>query len=113
MSLSQDAVLNASGTGNVKGKGYTETIKDKAIQGASYAGQGGTTSNEYVKYYGTYQGKLTMEYTELIGYLVNPILSNDLKPEFYDKIQDYLGSGGGVNNTNVHANGGGAIVLRS
>jgi hypothetical protein len=54
-----------------------------------------------------------MDYEELITYLVDPFLSNDLSQEFYDKTDIFLGSGGGVNNKTKGASGGGAIVLKS
>ena len=71
------------------------------------------SSNDYVRYYGTYQGKLSIDYEELITYLVDPFLSNDLSQEFYNKTDIFLGSGGGINNITENATGGGAIVLKS
>ena len=54
-----------------------------------------------------------MNYTYLKTYFINPQLSNELLPTFYEYIEQFLGSGGGVNNKAYHANGGGAIILRS
>ena len=85
MLLDLSSQLDASGTGHKMGKGFTKDVKndddDGEIQGASYAGEGGkgpTSKDHHIRYYGTYQGKLSIEYTELISYLVNPMLSNDL-----------------------------------
>jgi len=65
-----------------------------------------------VRYYGTYHGKFKIDNLELISYLVDIITSDDLNSTFYEVIDVFLGSGGGVNNTEKHANGGGAIILK-
>jgi len=45
--------------------------------------------------------------------MTNSLLNNTMDQTFYDMIDDFLGSGGGINkNKSSVTSGGGAIILR-
>lgn len=100
ITVDQDSKLDANGTGDVEGLGFNKDVKSSKINGGSFGGQGGNCEDVFFqKTYGSYKQTMTVDPAQNVT---------------WDNLQNFIGSGGGVDSQSVaEYRGGGSIVTRS